>query len=168
MKKSRSSIYQKRIDTIVAKVFLVRVSDFKRYTSNKTITTIGEPRMVAMYLQRELLNMSYPKIAAHFSKKSHYTAMYAYQTISGLLETESPLRKKVQLCRMLYSEYTIDNAKQRYNLHYLLSIAGVQVSSVNKTIYMSVNSFDSLSGIIKNRIVRLQKLHNYQIQLIIE
>ena len=161
----RSSRDQHRIDTVVCLIFKIKVSELHSHSTKRSIV---EARMAAMYLQKELLGKSFPRIAKYYNKKSHSTVISAYQTICGLIETESTFDDKIKLCIKRFGAYTIDKTKQKYNIHTYLRKQGIQISSKAQTLYMAPFIYDSLSGTNKLQITRLMKLHNYALQLIID
>lgn len=161
----RSSRDQHRIDTIICLIFNIKVSELH---SDSTKRKIVDARMTAMYLQKELLGKSFPRIAKYFNKKSHSTVINAYQTISGYIQTDPALNKKITLCIKRFSAYTLDKTKQKYNLHSSLRKQGIQVSSQTQTIYMPPERYNDLIGRKKLHVTKLMKLHNYSLQLIID
>lgn len=164
MKHYRSDIDQIRIDKVVSEVFRVKVSNFH---STSTKRENKDPRLAAMFLQKKLLRKSFPAIASHFHKKSHTTCLSAFRTAVGLYETDKNFRSKIDQCIEKYSNYQIDQVKQRYNLHHLITSAGIKVSGPDCTVYIAQEKYDSLSGTLKDRIDRLIKSHHYSLQLTI-
>jgi len=57
------------------------------------------PRQVAMYLMREELGMSFPKIAAAIGGRDHTTAMHSVSKIGKLLEADDNLRSDIAALR---------------------------------------------------------------------
>lgn len=163
-KHNRSSLAQRRLDRVVCSVFNVTAKQL--FSPGKKRPAI-DARLTCMYLQKQLLQLSYPAISRHFRKKSHGTSMNAYSTISGLIETDPAFRSKVERCIRLFEEYVPDRTKQRYNLHYLITQDGIRVSGPECTIYMPADKYDSLDGILRERIDRLVRKHNYSLQLTI-
>ena len=161
----RSNRDQHRIDTIVCMIFNIKTSELHCTSTKRAIV---DARMSAMYLQKELLGKSYPQIAMYFDKKSHSTVISAYQTISGLIQTNPLFRDKINLCNKRFGAYTIDKTKQKYNIHYNLRKEGIEVSSQNQTIYMAPQIYNGLMGKKRIHVTRLMKLHNYSLQLIID
>ena len=66
------------IKEIVAKYFSINKDDL---SSNKRSNEIAFPRQIAMYLCREVANMSYPKIGEDFGNRDHSTVMHACKKI---------------------------------------------------------------------------------------
>ena len=62
----------------VAKYFNINKDDL---SSNKRSNEIAFPRQIAMYLCREVANMSYPKIGEDFGNRDHSTVMHACKKI---------------------------------------------------------------------------------------
>ena len=62
----------------VAKYFNIDKDDL---ASNKRSNEIAFPRQIAMYLCREVANMSYPKIGEDFGNRDHSTVMHACKKI---------------------------------------------------------------------------------------
>ena len=77
------SASQRRIDiaevqNAVATRFGVKVADMK---SKKRTKALVFPRQLAMYLSRDLTELSYPEIGRHFGGKDHTTIMHACKKI---------------------------------------------------------------------------------------
>ena len=66
------------IQETVAKYFSI---DKKDLSSDKRSNNIAFPRQVAMYLCREVANMSFPQIGIDFGNRDHSTVMHAYKKI---------------------------------------------------------------------------------------
>lgn len=73
------------IQSIVAKYFDIKQEDFK---SKKRSREIAYPRQIAMYLCRELTDMSLPKIGNDFGGRDHTTVLHAYEKISEEANTK--------------------------------------------------------------------------------
>ena len=67
------------IQEIVAKYFSI---DKKDFSSDKRSNDVAFPRQIAMYLCREVANMSFPQIGIDFGNRDHSTVMHAYKKIS--------------------------------------------------------------------------------------
>ena len=66
------------VKEIVSKYFSVDKNDL---SSNKRSNEIAFPRQIAMYLCRDVANMSYPKIGEDFGNRDHSTVMHAHKKI---------------------------------------------------------------------------------------
>lgn len=53
------------------------------------------PRQIAMYLMREELKLSYPKIASHVGGRDHTTAMHSVEKIEKLVKLDDDLRGEI-------------------------------------------------------------------------
>ena len=66
------------VQETVAKYFNINKDDL---SSNKRSNEIAFPRQIAMFLCREVANMSYPKIGEEFGNRDHSTVMHACKKI---------------------------------------------------------------------------------------
>ena len=64
--------------------------------NKKRTQNIAHPRQVAMYLCRELADLSYPKIGELFGGRDHTTVIHAYEKISKNKSTNLALQKELQ------------------------------------------------------------------------
>ena len=83
-----------RIKEKVSTAFGIKMDDFN---SKKRTRTIAYPRQIAMYLSRELTDLSLPKIGNEFGGRDHTTVIHAHGKISKDLELEknSELKEKI-------------------------------------------------------------------------
>lgn len=81
------------IQKTVAQFFQLRVSDLK---SKKRSRDISVPRQIAMYICREYTQASLPEIGRQFGGKDHTTVIFSYRKISGLINDNKELGKRVQ------------------------------------------------------------------------
>lgn len=56
---------------------------------------VVEPRQIAIYLLRDLLDLSYPFIGEKLGKRDHTTILYAYEKISQELNRNQTLNQKI-------------------------------------------------------------------------
>lgn len=92
----RRSIKNITVDDIlshVSKAFNVKVTDIKSKKKHKLYSL---PRQVAMYLTRELTELSYPEIGAAFGGKDHSTVIYATRKIEKAIEENHSLKNMVE------------------------------------------------------------------------
>ncbi|MBG9984167.1 chromosomal replication initiator protein DnaA [Aerococcaceae bacterium DSM 111022] len=78
-----------RIIETVSLYFDVSVNDIKGKKRHKEIVN---PRQIAMYLSRELTELSFPKIGEQFGNKNHTTVIHAYEKIATNRETDDQLK----------------------------------------------------------------------------
>lgn len=77
----------------VARYFDVKLDEFK---SNKRNREISFPRQIAMYLCRELADMSLPKIGDEFGGRDHTTVIHAYDKIKKEIDSNPETRRSVE------------------------------------------------------------------------
>lgn len=79
------------IDT-VARYFNISVDEIKGQRRQATIAT---PRQIAMYISRELTNMSLAEIGSSFGGKDHTTVLHSINKISGIMDGDPKLSQTV-------------------------------------------------------------------------
>lgn len=82
----------KLIMQVVAKFFNLRVTDL---TSDKRSNTIAFPRQIAMYLCREVADMSFPQIGKDFGGRDHSTVLHAYAKVKDGYENNTDTRELI-------------------------------------------------------------------------
>lgn len=70
----------------VAKYFSISKEDL---SSDKRSNNVAYPRQIAMYLCREVANLSFPRIGEEFGNRDHSTVMHAYKKIEKEVKSES-------------------------------------------------------------------------------
>lgn len=80
----------------VAEFFEVSPNDLIGRSRKKEVV---EPRQIAIYLLRDILDLSFPYIGEKLGKRDHTTAMYAYEKISQDVNKNQVLNNKVLLIR---------------------------------------------------------------------
>ncbi len=81
------------VQKAVAVYFSVRITDLKGKRRHKGI---ARPRMVAMYLCRQLTGSSFPEIGTRFGGKDHSTVINACKRIESLQDEEPDLKAAVE------------------------------------------------------------------------
>lgn len=84
------------VDTIkeaVSKKFNIKMEDF---SSKKRTRAIAFPRQVAMYLCREMTDLSLPKIGEEFGGRDHTTVIHAHEKIKSDMEKDPALKGKIE------------------------------------------------------------------------
>lgn len=69
----------------------------KELMSDRRHRNVSLPRMIAMYICRERLELSYPNIGARFGNKDHTTVMNAHRKISALVETDERVKRAIEV-----------------------------------------------------------------------
>ncbi|MDO4282189.1 MAG: chromosomal replication initiator protein DnaA [Clostridia bacterium] len=76
--KNTKVLTSKLIMQVVCKFFNIKVSDI---VSDKRSNSVAFPRQIAMYLCREVANLSFPAIGRDFGGRDHSTVLHAYSKI---------------------------------------------------------------------------------------
>ncbi len=92
----RKALTGRKILEKVGDFFDIPLSDL---TGKKRDKEIVLPRQIAMYLMREELSLSYPKISQEVGKKDHTTAMHACSKIEKEMDHDEPLRHNISLIK---------------------------------------------------------------------
>lgn len=74
----------------VARHYGLKVSEIKSKSNSKQIAF---PRQVAMFLCKELTELSYPEIGRQFNDKHHSTVMYSVEKIQKLRASDAELER---------------------------------------------------------------------------
>ena len=80
------------IQDVVAKYFNINVQDLK---SAKRSADVTLPRQIAMYLCRNVAQMSLPQIGKDFGNRDHTTVMYACEKIESDIKDNSKNTKLI-------------------------------------------------------------------------
>ncbi len=78
---------------VVAIHYGLKVSDLKQKSNAKTIAF---PRQVAMYLCKELTDLSFPEIGKAFTDKHHSTVMYSVDQIKKKMDADPQFARTVE------------------------------------------------------------------------
>ncbi|MBZ2175700.1 chromosomal replication initiator protein DnaA [Schnuerera sp. xch1] len=81
------------IKKIISKEFDIKIEDFN---SKKRTRAIAYPRQIAMYLTRELTDLSLPKIGDEFGGRDHTTVIHAYDKISKDIDENEDFNGKIK------------------------------------------------------------------------
>ena len=76
----------------VASYFEVKLHDLK---GPKRHRAVAHPRMIAMYLSRQLTSTSYPEIGSRFGGKDHSTVISAFRKIEKKMVDDPSLRSVI-------------------------------------------------------------------------
>ncbi len=87
-----------KIQKIVAEYFNLRIEDMK---TKKRTNAVAHPRQIAMYLCRELTDLSLPKIGEEFGGRDHTTVMHAQDKVSTAIETNPNIAHQVEAIKKL-------------------------------------------------------------------
>ncbi|MCT4594656.1 MAG: chromosomal replication initiator protein DnaA [Anaeromicrobium sp.] len=82
------------IKEVVAQHYSIKLEDF---SSKRRPRSIAYPRQIAMYLSRELTDLSLPKIGEEFGGRDHTTVIHAHEKISKDIEKDSNVKDKIEV-----------------------------------------------------------------------
>lgn len=91
--KNTKILTSKLIMQVVCKFFNIKVSDI---VSDKRSNSVAYPRQIAMYLCRELANLSFPNIGKDFGGRDHSTVLHAYSKIKDDYEKNPETRDLIE------------------------------------------------------------------------
>lgn len=89
------------IQEVVAKYFNINKKDLR---SSKRSNDIAYPRQIAMYLCRELANMSFPKIGEEFGNRDHSTVMHGCNKIEKEIKDNTNTKLIVESVQKIITE----------------------------------------------------------------
>ncbi len=81
-----------RIQKTVAEYYQIKTTDIK---SQKRLKNIVFPRQIAMYISRNMTNLSYPEIGDKFGGKDHSTIIHAIKKIEEKMSKDMSLKMTV-------------------------------------------------------------------------
>jgi chromosomal replication initiator protein len=93
LSKENKPITPTEILRVVAAHYGLKVTDIKAKSNAKTIAF---PRQVAMYMCKELTDLSYPEIGKLFNDKHHSTVMYSVTQIKKMLDSDQQFARTVE------------------------------------------------------------------------
>lgn len=80
------------IQKIACDFYGIKIEEIK---GRKRTRSVVLPRQIAMYLSREMTDLSLPKIGEEFGGKDHTTVIHAHEKIQSLLRTDRNIQKVV-------------------------------------------------------------------------
>jgi chromosomal replication initiator protein len=93
LSKENKPITATEILKVVSAHYGIKVSDLK---SKSNARPIAYPRQVAMYLCKELTDLSYPEIGKIFNNKHHSTVMYSVEKIDQMKDDNADLARTLE------------------------------------------------------------------------
>lgn len=84
------------IKDVVSQYYNIRTEEFN---SKRRTRSISFPRQIAMYLSRELTDLSLPKIGEEFGGRDHTTVIHAYEKITKDKDKDLDLSNKIEQIR---------------------------------------------------------------------
>ncbi len=101
--KNTKVLTSKLIMQVVCKFFNIKVQDM---VSEKRSNSVAFPRQIAMYLCREIANMSFPSIGRDFGGRDHSTVLHAYSKIRDEYEKNSDTKDLIEDIKQTLSTAT--------------------------------------------------------------
>lgn len=95
---THSPITLEKIQKVVAGYFNLRVEELK---AKKRTKAVSHPRQIAMYLCRELTDLSLPKIGEEFGGRDHTTVMHAQDKIASDIRSNQQISREVEAIKKL-------------------------------------------------------------------
>jgi chromosomal replication initiator protein len=94
LSKDNKPITPNDILKVVAAHYGIKVSDLK---SKSNARPIAYPRQVAMYMCKDLTDLSYPEIGKLFNNKHHSTVMYSVEKIDQLIQDDQQVARTIEM-----------------------------------------------------------------------
>ncbi len=91
-----SSITPKTVLEVVSEFFGISLNNL---TGRSRARDVAFPRQVAMYLMRDMGDLSLPRIGEELGGRDHTTVMYACDKIAEMVETDDRTRKQIMQLR---------------------------------------------------------------------
>lgn len=81
---------------VVANHYGIKIADLKSKSNSRPI---AYPRQVAMYICKQLTDLSYPEIGKLFNNKHHSTVMYSVEKIDQLQHEDQQLARTIEMLK---------------------------------------------------------------------
>ncbi|MBK5260001.1 MAG: chromosomal replication initiator protein DnaA [Thermoanaerobaculia bacterium] len=94
LSKDNKPITAADIMKVVAAHYGIKVSDLKSKSNSRPI---AYPRQVAMFICKDLTDLSYPEIGKLFNNKHHSTVMYSVEKIEQLTQDDQQVARTVEM-----------------------------------------------------------------------
>ncbi len=101
IKTPQKNIHPDVIIKTVSEYFEVSTADIMSHSRRQQVV---EPRQIAIYLLRDLLDLSYPFIGEKLGKRDHTTVLYAFEKISQEMTRNQTLNQKILSIRELLNK----------------------------------------------------------------
>ncbi len=101
IKTPQKNIHPDVIIQTVSDFFEVPTADIMSHSRKQQVV---EPRQIAIYLLRDILDLSYPFIGEKLGKRDHTTVLYAYEKISQEMTRNQTLSQKILSIREMLNK----------------------------------------------------------------
>lgn len=99
---SSQNISLENIQKVIADNYNISIADLKSKKKDKKVVI---PRQIAIYISRELTEISYTELGKEFGGRDHTTIMHAYLKIKDNINFDSNLNQKIKLLIKEIKEY---------------------------------------------------------------
>lgn len=99
---SNENISLETIQKVIADNYQISVSELKGKKKEKKFVI---PRQIAIYISRELTEISYTELGNEFGGRDHSTIMHAYEKVDEQIKLDSNLESKINLFIREIKEY---------------------------------------------------------------
>ena len=100
-RRTPENITPSQIIKSVAAFFEISIEDLGGHCRKKEVVV---PRQIAMYLLRDMLELSYPHIGDIVGKRDHTTAIHAFEKITQEVNKNNDLNQKIALIKELINK----------------------------------------------------------------
>lgn len=101
IERSKPNITPAQVVKAVANFFEISPNDLVGKGRSKEFI---EPRQIAMFLMRDMLNMSYPYIASKIGNRDHTTAIYSYKKVADNIGKDPVLTDKISMIKEIVNK----------------------------------------------------------------
>ncbi len=95
---NQTTLTTEKIQRVVAGYFGLRVEDMK---AKKRTKALSHPRQIAMFLCREMTDLSLPKIGDEFGGRDHTTVMHAQEKITSDMQSNPQVYREVEAIKKI-------------------------------------------------------------------
>lgn len=81
------------IQQVVGEHYQVKLEDFQ---AKKRTKSVAFPRQIAMYLSREMTDLSLPKIGDEFGGRDHTTVIHAHEKITRMVKEDPTFKEEIE------------------------------------------------------------------------
>src|SRR5690625_2978393 len=91
------------IQELIGEKYDIKIEDF---AARKRTRAIAFPRQIAMYLSRQLTDLSLPKIGEEFGGRDHTTVIHAHNKISEMIEKDANFERDIEEIKEQLKSFT--------------------------------------------------------------
>ena len=99
---AQQNISLETIQSVIAKNYQISVAELKGKQRDKKFVI---PRQIAIYIARQLTEISYTELGREFGGKDHTTMSYAYEKIAEKMKIDSSFESKIQILMKEIKEF---------------------------------------------------------------